>query len=120
MSVEGEHLLQVIKHVIKQSFTSKATLEWPLVSALGGLLVGMELTLKVPLVVGVLVVVVLLLLLLAERVKVCKHVVEVEAEGLVVEVLASPSFSSSSSSSCSLPIRWPMANLVILPPPLII
>lgn len=87
MRVEGEHLLQVLKHVIKESSTEAPLLKLPLVSV-HSLLMRLEVAVKVSLLValilgvGVGVKVVMVLLLLAKVV--IEDVIKVEVKGLVV------------------------------------
>lgn len=118
--VKGEHLLQVLKHVIKEP-PAEATplLKLPPLSVHSlpvGLEVAVEVSLLVGLVLGVEVVLVLVSLLLTKRVIVFEDVVKVEVEGLVVlvEVVV------ASSSSSALPWRRAVTKLVVLSPPLII
>lgn len=116
--VEGEHLLQVLKHVIKDSSTEAALLKLSPLSV-HSLPMGLEVAVKVPLLVGVTlgmgVKVVLVSLLLTKGLVVFEDVIEVEVEGLVVlvEVVVA-------ASSTALPWRRAVAKLVVLPPPLII
>lgn len=99
MRVKGEHLLQVLKHVIKESPAEAPLLKLPLVSV-HGLLMGLEVAVKVSLLVALIlgVKVVVMLLLLAKMVKVFEDVIKVEVKGLVVllEVIVT-------SSSLALP-----------------
>lgn len=106
--VEGEHLLQVLKHVIEESSAvaaEAALLKVPLVSV-HGLLVGLEVAVKVSLVaalvVGVEVVLVplLLLLLLPEE------VVKVERLVVLSEVVMASSSSSATTTSSSVVLPW--------------
>lgn len=85
MRVKGEHLLQVLKHVIKESRAEAPLLKLPLVSV-HGLLMGLEVVVKVSLLVALIlgVKVVVVLLLPAKRVKVFEDVIKVEVKGLVV------------------------------------
>ncbi len=106
--VEGEHLLQVLKHVIKESSAEAPLLELPPLpvhSLPVGLEVAVKVSLLVGLVLGVRVKVLVVSLLLTERVRVFEHVIKVEVEGMVVlvEVVVASSSSSSSSSSVALP-----------------
>lgn len=85
MRVEGEHLLQVLKHVIKESSTEAPLLKLPLVSVhslLMRLEVAVKVSLLVALILGVGVKVVMVLLLLAKVV--IEDVIKVEVKGLVV------------------------------------
>lgn len=97
--VEGEHLLQVLKHVVEQSATEALLLELPPLPA-GGLAVGLEVALKVPPLVGLMVgvVVVVLVLLLTERVS--EEVVEVEGLEVLVEVVVG---ASAAAAALALP-----------------
>lgn len=130
--VEGEHLLQVLKHVVKESAVSAAIaegalLEVPLVPV-HGLLVGLEVAVKVPLVAPLLagvevVLVPLLLLLLAKVVGFSKEVVKVERLIVLPEVVMSASSCASSSCSSSAVVllwRRAVAKPVVLPPPLVV
>lgn len=95
MRVEGEHLLQVLKHVIKESSTEAPLLKLPPVSVhslLMRLKVAVKVSLLVALILGVGVKVVMVLPLLAKVV--IEDVIKVEVKGLVVlfEVI----FASSS------------------------
>lgn len=95
MRVEGEHLLQVLKHVIKESSTEAPLLKLPLVSVhslLMRLEVAVKVSLLVALILGVGVKVVMVLLLLAKVV--IEEVIKVEVKGLVV--LFEVVFASSS------------------------
>lgn len=87
--VEGEHLLQVLKHVIKES-SAKATLLKPPLMSVHSLLVSLEVFVKVSLLVSLIlrvgVEVVLVSLLLTKMVKVFEDVIEIEVERLVVLV----------------------------------
>lgn len=85
MRVEGEHLLQVLKHVIKESSTEAPLLKLPLVSVhslLMRLEVAVKVSLLVALILGVGVKVVMVLLLLAKVI--IEDVIKVEVKGLVV------------------------------------
>lgn len=117
---EGEHLLQVLKHVIKESISEGPLLKLPPVSV-HSFLMGMEVAVKVSLLASLIlgVEVVLVSLLVVKIVKVLENVIKVEVKGLVVlsEVICA---SSSSSSSVALPWQRAMAILVILPSPLVI
>lgn len=124
--VKGEHLLQVLEHIIKES-SAKGLLLKPSLSV-HSLPMGLEVAVKVPLLVGLIlgvvlvgVKVLLVLLLLTKMVKVFEDVVEVEVEGLevVVEVVVA-STPCSSSTSTALPWRWAMPKLVVLSPPLVV
>lgn len=83
--VEGKHLLQVLKHVVKESATKAALLKLPPLSV-HGLPVGLEVAVEVSLLLGVgvgveVVLVPLMLLLVAtEVVVVFKEVVKVEVK----------------------------------------
>lgn len=103
--VEGEHLLQVLKHVVKESFATAAEaalLKVPLVSV-HGLLVGLEVAVKVSLVAALVLgveVVLVPLLLLPEVVGLFEEVVKVERLVVLSEVvMASSSFSATTSSA---------------------
>lgn len=103
--IKGEHLLQVLKHVIKESVT-KASLLKPPSLPVHGISMSLEVTIKVSLLVGLIVgvgvKVVLVSLLLTKRVRVSENVIKVEVERLEVllEVIVP---TASSSSSMSLP-----------------
>lgn len=119
--IKGEHLFQVLKHVVKQSSTERPLLKLsPL--PVHGLPVSLEMAVRVSLLVGmtvgVEVVLVLVLLLLTKWVIVFEKVIEVEGLEVLVEVVVET--ASSSSSSMALPWRRAMASLVIFSPPLII
>lgn len=110
--VKGEHLLQVLEHIIKESSAEGPLLKLSLLSV-HSLPMGLEVAVKVSLlvglimgvVVGVEVVLVLLLLLLTKMVKVFEDVIKVEVEGLevLVEVVLA---SSPCSSSTSMALPW--------------
>lgn len=94
--VKGEHLLQVLEHVIEKSSAKAPLLKLPPLpvhSLPMGLEVAVEVSLLVGLVLGVKVV--LVSLLLTKMVKVFEDVIKVEVEGLevLVEVVVSASFS---------------------------
>lgn len=116
MCVEREHLFQVLKHVIKKSATEAPLMELPPVS-IHGLLVGLEVAVKVSLLVGLIlgVKVVLVALLVAEMVKVFENVIKVKGLEVLFEVIV-----IVAASSLALSWRWAMANLVILPSPLVV
>lgn len=104
MSVKREHLLHVLKHVIKE-FSTKGALEVSLVPVLG-LLMGLEVAVEGPLVMGVLV--------MTEQVRVSEQVIKVEVK-VLVEVLSTP------PTSCAWLTRGgAMSKLVILQSPLIV
>lgn len=115
--VEGEHLLQVLEHVVKESRAKPALLRAPFVR-IGGVPVGLEVAVKVPLVVGLIVgvevgVEVVLVSMLPEMVEVFKNVVEVEGLVVLVEVVVAASSVS--------PFRGrSVAELVVLFPPLVV
>lgn len=98
--VEGEHLLQVVKHVIKESAAEGPLLKLPPVSV-HSLLMGLESAVKVSLLVALIlevgVKVALVPLVLAKMVELFEDVIEVEVKGLVVlfKVIIAPSSSSS-------------------------
>lgn len=100
--VEGEHFLQVLKHVIKHSTTSSkgALLKLPPLPV-HVLLLGLEVAVKVSLLVGLMmgVKVVLMPLMLTEVVKVFEKVIKVEG----LEVLFKVIVSTASSASVALP-----------------
>lgn len=110
MHIKGEHLLQVFEHVIKESF-AKTSLLKPLPVSIHGLLMSLEVAVKVSFLVGLImgvgvgVEVVLVLLVLAKRVRVFENVIKVEVEGVevLVEVIVAATTASSSSSSIALP-----------------
>ena len=108
VSIKREHLLHVLKHVIKE-FSTKGALEVSLVPVLGllmGLLVGLEVAVKGPLVMGVLV--------MTEQVRVSEQVIKVEVK-VLVEVLSTP------ATACAWLTRGgAMSKLVILQSPLIV
>lgn len=92
--VEGEHLLQVLEHVVEDPAPEAGVLKHPplLVHGLSvGLEVAVEVSFLVRLVVGVEVV---LVSLLAEGVKVFENVIEVEGLVVLFEVIVAASFSS--------------------------
>lgn len=104
MSVKREHLLHVLKHVIKECSTKGAP-EVSLVPVLG-LLVGLEVAVEGPLVMGVLV--------MTEQVRVSEQIIKVEVK-VLVEVLSTP------PTSCAwLTGGGAMSKLVILQSPLIV
>lgn len=116
--IKGEHLFQVLKHVVKQSSTERPLLKLsPL--PVHGLPMSLEMAVRVSLLVGMTVgvEVVLVLLLLTKWVIVFEKVIEVEGLEVLVEVVVE---TASSSSSMALPWRRAMASLVIFSPPLII
>lgn len=105
MGVKGEHLLQVLKHIIKESPIEAAVLKLPSLPV-HSLPVSLEVAVKVSLLVGLIVgmgvgVKVVLVLLLSKRVKVFENVIKVEVKGL--EVLPEVVVATSSSSSMALP-----------------
>lgn len=93
--VKGEHLLQVLKHVIKESSSEAPLLSLPPLPV-HSLLVGLEVAVKMSLLVGLVlgVKVVLVWLLVAEEVKVFEDVVKVERLEVLVEVVVSTTCSS--------------------------
>lgn len=101
---KGEHFLQVLKHVIKESSADTPLLELSPMSV-HSLPVGLEVAVKVSLLVGLVlgvgVKVVLVSLLLTESLKVFEHVIKVEVERLVV--LVKVVVAASSSSPMALP-----------------
>lgn len=126
--VEGEHLLQVLKHVVKESAAAAAAaeaalLEVPLVSV-HGLLVGLEVAVKVSLVAALVVgvEVVLVPLLLPEVVGLFEEVVEVERLIVLSEVvMLSPSAAAAATTSTVVrPWRRAVAKPVVLPPFLVV
>lgn len=102
VAVEGEHLFHVLEHVVEES-AAKRALEVPLVATVR-LLVGLEGTVKVLLLAG--------LLVLPEDVEVLENVVEVEVERLV-EVVAV-------SGTCAIAGERFVSELIVFPPPLLI
>lgn len=103
VSAEREHLLQVLEHVVKDSAAETPLLKVPPVSV-HGLLVGLEVAVKVSLLVALILgveVVLVPLLVLAKVVKVFEDVVEVEGLVVLSEVVLAP--SSASTSSVALP-----------------
>lgn len=103
LRVEREHLLQVLEHVVKESAAETPLLKVPPVSV-HGLLVGLEVAVKVSLLVALILgveVVLVPLLVLAKVVKVFEDVVEVEGLVVLSEVVRAP--SSASTSSMALP-----------------
>lgn len=115
---EGEHLLQVLKHVIEESISEGPLLKLPPVSV-HSFLMGVEVAVKVSLLASLIlgVEVVLVSLLVVKIVKVFENVIKVEVKGLVV---LSEVIFASSSSSVALPWQRAMAILVILASPLVI
>lgn len=111
--VKGEHLLQVLKHVIKEPPTEAPLLKLSLLSV-HSLPVGLEVPVKVSLVVSV-ILGVKMVSVLTKSVGVFEKVIEVEGLVVLVEVVV-----TSSSSSVALPRRRPVAELVVLSPPLVI
>lgn len=107
MSVKREHLLHVLKHVIKE-FSTKGALEVSLVPVLG-LLMGLEVAVEGPLVMGMMGV-----LVMTEQVRVSEQIIKVEVK-VLVEVLSTP------PTSCAWLTRGgAMSKLVILQSPLIV
>lgn len=96
--VEGEHLLQVLEHVVEEPRAEAALLRPPLVRV-GGVPVSLEVALKVSLLVGLIVEVevgvevVLVSMLLPESVEVFKDVVEVKGLVVLVEVVVAAASS---------------------------
>lgn len=86
MCVEGEHLFQVLKHVIKA--TEAPLMELPPVS-IHGLLVGLKVAVKVSLLVSLFlgVKVVLVLLLVAKMVELFENVIKVKGLEVLSEVI---------------------------------
>lgn len=86
MCVEGEHLFQVLKHVIKA--TEVPLMELPPVS-IHGLLVGLKVAVKVSLLVSLFlgVKVVLVVLLVAEMVELFENVIKVKGLKVISEVI---------------------------------
>lgn len=122
--VEGEHLLQVLKHVVKESAVAAAAAEAALLKVplvpVHGLLVGLEVAVKVSLVAALVVgVEVVLVPLLPEVVGIFEEVVKVERLIVLSEVVMSSS-SSCSSSAVVLTWRRAVAKPVVLPPPLVV
>lgn len=117
--IKGEHLLQVLKHVIKESPAEAPLLKLPPLPV-HGLAVSLEVAVEVPLLVGlslgVGVKVVLLVPLLTKMVEVFEDVVEVEGLVVLVEVVC----ASPSGPSVALPRRRPVSKLVIVPPPFVV
>lgn len=97
MRVKGEHLLQVLKHVVKESSTKAALLKAPPLPV-HGLLVSLEVAIKVFLLVSLMgvKVVVLLLMLMTKRVKVFENVIKVEGLEVLFEVIVPAAAPSSS------------------------
>lgn len=97
--VKGEHLLQVLKHVIKESSAEAPLLKLSLLSV-HGLPVGLEVAVEVSLLV-VLVALVLgvevVLVLVTKSVKIFENVIKVEGLVVLVEVVV------ASSSSVAVP-----------------
>lgn len=123
--LKGEHLLQVLKHVVEDSSAEAPLLELPLLSV-HSLPVGLEVAVKVSLLVGLIVgvclgvgvgVEVVLVVLLTKSVIVFENVIKVEGLVVLVEVVVA---TSSCSSSVALTWRRAMAKLVVLSPPLVI
>lgn len=112
---EGEHLLQVLKHVIKESISKGPLLKLPPVSV-HSFLMGVEVAVKVSLLASLIlgVEVVLVSLLVVKIVKVFENVIKVEGLVVLSEVIF------AASSSVALPWQRAMAILVILPSPLVI
>lgn len=111
--VKGEHLLQVLEHVVEKSESGVLEDAALLVHGLSvGLEVAVEVSLLVRLVVGVEVV---LVSLLAERVEVFEDVVEVEGLVVLLEVVAAAPFSSGAVRR-----GRAVAELVVLSSPLVI
>lgn len=111
--VKGEHLLQVLEHVVKESLAEAPLLKAPPV-AVHGVAVSLEVLVQVSLLVGLTLRVEVVVL--AERVRVFEDVVEVEVEGLEVlpeVVVAPPSFVAPAR-------RRIVTELVVLPSPLVV
>lgn len=103
--VKGEHLLQVLKHVVKESAPEAPLLELSPLS-IHSVPMGLEVAVKVSLLVGLGVGVgvgVKVVVLLSKSVKVFENVIKVEGLVVLVEVVVP---SSSSSSSCSVALPW--------------
>lgn len=113
LRVKGEHLLQVLEHVVKESLAEAPLLKASPV-AVHGVPVSLEVVVEVSLLVGLTLGVEVVVL--TERVHVFEDVVEVEVEGLEVlpeVVVAPPSF-------VALTRRCTVTELVILSSPLIV
>lgn len=119
--VEGEHLLQVLKHVVKEAAAAEAALlKVPLVSV-HGLLVGLEVAVKVSLVAALVVgVEVVLVPLLPKVVGVFEEVVKVERLIVLSEVVMSSSSATAATSAVVLPWRRAVAKPVVVPPFLVV
>lgn len=93
--VEGEHFLQVLKHVIKHSTSSEGALLKLPPLPVHVLLLGLEVAVKVSLLVGLMmgVKVVLMSLMLTEVVKVFEKVIKVEGLEVLLKVIVSASVS---------------------------
>lgn len=100
VSVKGEHLLQVLKHVIKESSTKGPLLKLPPVSV-HSLLMGLEAAVEVSLLVGLALGVKVVMVMLTKMVKVFEDVIKVKGMVVLVEVVIAA--SSSSSWSMALP-----------------
>lgn len=101
--VKGEHLLQVLKHVVKESAAEAPLLELSPLSV-HSVPMGLEVAVKVSLLVGLGVGVgVKVVVLLSKSIKVFENVIKVEGLVVLVEVVVP---SSSSSSSCSVALPW--------------
>lgn len=87
--VKGEHLLQVLKHVIKQSSAESPLLKLSPLSV-HRLAMGLEVAVKVSLLVGLVLEVGVEVVLVSEGVKVFENVVEVEGLVVLVEVVVAP------------------------------
>lgn len=100
VSVKGEHLLQVLKHLIEESSTEGPLLKLPPVSV-HSLLMGLEAAVEVSLLVGLIlgVKVVMVMLMLTKMVKVFEDVIKVKGMVVLVEVV----IANSSSWSMALP-----------------
>lgn len=111
--VNGEHLLQVLKHAIKESPAEGPVLKRSLLSV-HRFSVGLEVSVEVSVLVSLILGVKVVSLLLTESVSVFKNVVKVKGLVVLVEVVV------ASSSSMTLSWQRAVAKLVILSPPLII
>ena len=101
MRIEGEHFLQVLKHVVKQSSTKGSTLLKLSPLSVHGLPVSLEVAFRVSLLVGLTVGVEVVLVSLTKRVIVFEKVIKVEGLEVLVEVVVET--ASSPSSSMALP-----------------
>lgn len=96
--IKGEHLLQVLKHVVKESSAKAPLPTLPVHGVLVSLKVAIKMSLLVGMIVGIGVKVVLVSLLLTKNVRVSENVIKVEVEGLEVllEVIVPTAAASSS------------------------